>query len=231
MCLLRYVVVGLLLGFSNVAIACGIPDIGPDTFCGKYRPGPKTSFYTIQGQLATFEKFDGVKELIQTLPKDEAMRNQYNWGTTEPPVIRVVEERLNVDVASAYIVAIRQEDDRDYHVIISDQPTTSDQPTSAGALFMNVEFSGLPRDDVDNPEFKDARDEIEPIWQSPSDCVVDSSYKKVCPPVKVTVKGSIFFDGAHDALNPHCANCPGPSWAKPHTAWEIHPVFKIKNLQ
>ena len=222
---LRYMVVGLLLGFSNVAIACDMPDIGPEIFCGKYRAEPKTSFYKIQGQLATFEKFEDVKELIQTLPKDEAMRNKYNWETTSPPVIRVVEERLNVEVATAYIVAIAHEDDRDYHVIISDRPT------SAGASFMNVEVSGLPRNGVDNDDFARARDEIRPISQLPSDCDGDSSYKQVCPPVKVTVKGSVFFDGAHDAHDPNCANCPGPPWAKPRTAWEIHPVFDIQTLQ
>lgn len=218
---LRYVVVGLLLGFSNVAIACDMPDIGPETFCGKYRAGPKTSFYKIQGQLATFEKFEDVKELIQTLPKDEAMRDKYNWRTTPPPVIRVVEERLNVEVATAYVVAIKaHEDDRDYHVIISDQPT------SAGASFMNVEVSGLPRNGVDNDDFVRARDEIQSVLPSGSNG--GSSYIPVDPPVKVTVKGSVFFDSDHDA---GCGNCPGPSFAKPRTVWEIHPVFSIQTLQ
>src|SRR5437016_1381699 len=136
----------LLFGFANAAVACDRP-IGLEVFCGTYRAGPKTSFYKINGQLAEFEQFDDVKELIQTLPKDQAMRRKYDWGLQTAPKTRVVEERLNVEISTGYIVAVKPgEEDRDFHVIVSNKRNR------AGATFLNVEVSGLPPNQIDNDD-------------------------------------------------------------------------------
>src|SRR5260370_1236251 len=61
---LRIAAFCLLFGFASSAFACNRP-IGPEDFCGTYRAAPKTSFYKINGQLADFEMFANVKDLVQ----------------------------------------------------------------------------------------------------------------------------------------------------------------------
>jgi hypothetical protein len=206
---------------ADNALACDRTDIGPEVFCGIYRAGPKTSFYKVSGQLAQFQKFVDVKELLQSLPKDSSMRDRYNWGLHVAPTVRVTEERMNVEITTGYIVAVKPgEDDRDFHVIVSDSPNHS------GATFMNVEVSGLPQDGVDNDDFARARDEIRSVLPDGSDH--GTSYILLHEPVKVTVKGSVYFDGDHRA---GCKTCPGPASAKPRTVWEIHPVYSFEKIQ
>jgi hypothetical protein len=217
---LRIASVAIALAIANPAFACDRP-IGPEVFCGTYRAGPKTSFYKVNGQLAEFETFDDVKELVQGLPKDQAMRNKYDWGLKSGPKRRVIEERLNVEITTGYIVAVKPgEDDRDFHVIVSNSPNR------AGATFMNVEVSGLPVNEVDNDDFVRARDEIRSLL--PSGSGQGTRYIMLDPPAKVTIKGSVFFDGDHRA---GCPKCPGPAAAKPRTVWEIHPVYSIQTIQ
>ena len=84
-------------------------------------------------------------------------------------------------------------------------------------------MSGLPRNHVDQADFERVRAEIRTIVPA-----VDSEsggYIQVDPPASVVIQGSLFFDGEHGY---GCGNCPGPSWAKPMTVWEIHPVYSIK---
>jgi hypothetical protein len=207
----------LLFGFASSALACNKP-IGPDDFCGTYRAGPKTSFYKINGQLADFEAFANVKDLVQTLPKDQAMRTKYGWSLQAAPKARVTEERLNVEITEGYIVAVKPgEDDRDFHVIVSSSPNRS------GATFMNVEVSGLPLNGVDTDEFVRVRGEIQSLLPSGSN--QGSGYIMLNPAIKVSIKGSVYFDGDHQA---GCQRgCPGPARAKQQTVWEIHPVYSI----
>src|SRR5437763_17126578 len=91
----------LLIAFTSSAIACDRP-IGPEVFCGTYRAGPKTTFYKINRQIADFEIYANVKDLIQALPKDQSMRTRYDWGLKTAPKTRVVEERHNVEVTEGY---------------------------------------------------------------------------------------------------------------------------------
>ncbi len=50
-------------------------------------------------------------------------------------------------------------------------------------------------------------------------------YIKITDARRVRVRGSLYFDGDHEA---GCLQgCPGPSYAKPTSVWEIHPVYSI----
>jgi hypothetical protein len=212
------------LSYSSGAFACAssVPDLGSEIYCGKYRGGPKTSFYKVNGQIADFEQYDTITELLQTLPKDTQMRDgRYQWGLATAPTRRVTEERHNVEITTGYIVAVKpNEDDHDFHVIVSDRQS------GAGRRFMNVEVSGLPRNGANNDEFVRVREEIRSILPPGSD--QGTNYIILDKPVTVTIRGSVFFDGDHQA---GCGTCPGPAAAKPKTVWEIHPVYSIQRAQ
>lgn len=201
---------------SIPAIACNMQNIGPEDFCGKYRAGPKTSFFKTDGQVAPFEHYGDLKALLDTLPGDDEMFANGNWSPQRAPKSRLDVEKHNVEVV-AYIVAVKPgEDDRDFHVIVSEDPS------GRGQIFMNVEVSGLPRNHVDLADFQRARTEIRSIV--PQVAGGAPRYVRVSNPPKVVIQGSLYFDGDHRA---GCAHCPGPSYAKPSTVWEIHPVYNI----
>jgi hypothetical protein len=199
------------------AAACDKP-VGPEDFCGTYRAGPKTSFYKIHGQVVEFEPYDTVKELVQSLPNDQSMRDRYRWSLKAAPTARVAEERHNVEITNGYIVAVKPgEDDRDFHVIVSSSPNRK------GAIFVNVEVSGLPLNGVDKAQFEEARSQILALLPEGSD--QGTKYILLKTAIKVTIRGSVYFDGDHRA---GCQQgCPGPTSAKPQTVWEIHPVYSI----
>lgn len=212
---------GALSFAATPALACNIPNIGDEVFCGHYRAGPKTTFYkAADGTIAPFEQYDGLPALLSSLPSDDDMRNAADWGLAHAPNSRIEAERHNVEIP-VYIVAIKPgEDDRDLHVIVSDQPSGPDR------VFMNVEVSGLPRNGVDQIDFGRVRREIREVVPQ-----VDGhagNYIRVQRPPSVVIQGSLFFDGDHRA---GCGNCPGPSYAKPTTVWEIHPVYRITLTQ
>ena len=145
------------------------------------------------------------------------MRQLGGWRPSGPPS-RLVEEMQNVEVP-AYIVAVKPgEDDHDLHVIISNRTR------GARRHFMNVEVSGLPRDHVHEADFARVRAEIRALLPE-VDTGGGGSYIPINPPARVLIQGSLFFDGDHGA---GCGNCPGPSWAKPTTVWEVHPVYSIR---
>lgn len=205
--------------FSVATFACNKLDLGDEDFCGTYRLTPKTTFYKdASGQPAPFEQYTDVGALIEKLPTDDEMRSSHEWSLSNAPTERTEEEHHNVEV-TGWIVAIKShEDDRDYHVIVASTPDLDN------ATFMNVEVSGLPLDHADEQDFERARVEIQQVLNGATQHKT-GAYARLDPPVKVTVKGSIFFDGDHEA---GCENCPGPSFAKPSTVWEIHPVYSIK---
>ena len=130
------IVVGVALSVATRAQACSasVQDLGAEVYCGKYRGGPKTSFYkTPDGRLGTFYAFDDLGHLLDYLPTDDEMRARprTSWRPAGPAT-RLPEEQMNVQVP-AYIVAIKPgEDDHDLHVIISDAPQGRNRE------FMNV---------------------------------------------------------------------------------------------
>jgi hypothetical protein len=90
---------------------------------------------------------------------------------------------------------------------------------------MNIEVSGLPdTSDIDYPQLLAVR---ELFLNLLSTVTITSSFKFVNPPIKVDLRGSLFFDGQHGA---GCKACPGPQWAKPQSVWEVHPIYSITRI-
>jgi len=146
------------------------------------------------------------------------MRSRYQWSLQAAPKTRVVEERHNVEITDGYIVAVKpNESDRDFHVIVS-----SSAKKSAVTAFINVEVSGLPLSGVDKDQFVQVRYQIRSILPDGSD--QGTSYIILKQSIHVAIKGSVYFDGDHQA---GCQHCPGRGVAKPSTVWEIHPVYSI----
>lgn len=194
-----------------------------ESFTGHYREHSKTSIVRSVPSLhiSRVRKYGTLDSLFMFLPKDVEMRNKYpELKMGKPgPLNRVHDELFNVEVVG-WVHAAKYEGgshgDRDFHVILGND---SDLTV---ATFMNVEISGLPPESSKNYEpLRKARKDFLNIF---SDYNFTNSFKPVNPPRKVKIRGSIFFDGAH---NHSCGNCPGPSYAKPGTVWEIHPVYLI----
>lgn len=221
----RYSWIFAILVLANSSSSVGATqctkDIGPDDFCGSYRADPKTTYLKASdGTMVPFEHVGGVSDLLgRLLPSDDAMREKYDWGISSAPGDRVPEELRNVQL-DAYIVAVKPcEDDRDYHVIIKDE--NADE-------YMNVEVSGLPTNGVGLADFKRARGEIESVLTDANSSSTCGRYNKPDQPIHVRIEGSVYFDGDHRA---GCqSGCPGPSYAKPSTVWEIHPVYSVTEI-
>src|SRR5439155_8487705 len=95
-------------------------------FDGHDRGSAKTSIAD-----AAVEAFPDLRALLATLPMDDAMRSlgiSKEWESD-----RVAQEKRNVEV-SAYIYAVKFEDDHDYHVIVGTDPSDADP------VFFNVEI-------------------------------------------------------------------------------------------
>lgn len=177
-------------------------------FRGVHRKGPKTTI--APGQRETFDDLDA---LADSLPADDEMLN-HQPEITPTTMTRAVEENRNVRV-TAWIYAIKYEADQDWHVILGTDPADG-QPA-----FFNAEISGLPGNAANafNP-LKNVRQALADILdnQLPS----GSGYRKYKTPIPVVVDGSLFFDVDHEA------GVVGPSGMRPETAWEIHPVTRLR---
>ncbi len=122
---------------------------------------------------------------------------------------RVAIEKKNVSV-SAYLYAIKHQDDDDYHIILG----SSSLPRST-TKFLNVEISRLPNGAF-HARLATVRTKFENwLHQSSSTAAATRSHQKVL------VTGSIFFDTHHPAGE------IGAAEFHPQTAWEIHPVSDI----
>jgi hypothetical protein len=171
--------------------------------------------------------YTNLGDLIVSLPGDAAMRLRYpdlNLTTTGFPEKREPEELHNVRV-DCWIHAVKFEDgrgsgagDNDFHVILGNSPDT------AVASYMTAEISGLPASGKNRAPLKAARQKFLGILGSTPHA---GAFAMISPPKKVRVSGSLFFDGDHRA---GCNTCPGPSWAKPESVWEIHPVYAIEEI-
>lgn len=193
-----------------------------ESFQGSYREKPKTSIVRSKttNNISRVRKYDDLGELLIFLPKDLEMRKKYpdlkiNGGDPEK---RKTEELFNVEV-ECWVIAVKYEGgegDRDFHVIVGDDPDT------ALATYLNVEVSGLPQSNSKNYQpLREARKQFLELF---SDYNFTNRFKYINPPRKVKIKGSLLFDGQH---NHSCGSCPGPSYAKPGTVWEIHPIYSI----
>jgi hypothetical protein len=196
-----------------------------EEFGGVYRKQAKTSIVRSisTDKISRVKKFASLDKLLIYLPRDVVMRDKYSDLKIHAtgPEKRKNEELHNVEV-DCWVHAVKYEGgsgDRDFHIIVGSLPDTAD------AIYMNVEVSGLPDSDSHNYEpLRDARKQFLDLF---SDYNFTTSFTKINPPLKVEIKGSLFFDGDH---NHSCGTCPGPSYAKPGTVWEIHPVYSIVKL-
>jgi hypothetical protein len=176
-------------------------------FAGVYREGAKTSFVS-----GSPKPFATVSALRDFLPDDDDMRD--GDPVINKTAARVEVERLNVKV-TAWVYAAKFEDDNDFHVIIGTKP-----PGSAGTKYFNVEISGLPKkQNSATSKLRKARKQFLTMFSE--ELPTKSSFKEYVP-LPVIIEGSLYYDRAHGP------EVGGPSWAKPGTAWEIHPVTKIR---
>jgi hypothetical protein len=191
------------------------------TFTGLYRAGPKTSFIKDTGdKMRTPEAPVTIPELKASLLADPKVRAKYKGFTAErgEPSERFAEEMRNVTV-TGYIHAVKSEfkEDHDFHIMIGNSPNIGE------GQFLTVEVSGLPTDGVDHDAFLRVRCQL--LSLLPRTAKFMDRFAKIDPPIPVTVVGSLFFDGAHTI------GAVGPSYAKPSTVWEVHPVMDISKFE
>jgi len=180
-----------------------------DVFRGTDRRNAKTSIAD-----ADVEEFATIRLLRQTLPSDAEMKAL--GISKEPNSGRVDEETRNVEV-SAYLFAVKKEDDQDFHLIVGDQGCHSP------GCFLNVEVSGWPKSTQhpDRHALMAAREAFIDYFEG-DDPGTTSGYDVSSPPIAVKITGSLFFDVDHSA------GTVGPQGYRPNTAWEIHPVSDIE---
>jgi hypothetical protein len=213
-------------------------------FQGHWRRLVKTAIARSGGRALPTETFSDLSALLASLLPDDQMRIKYkdlkarSIKTKQQqqsgdfgPEQRKPEELRNVQV-TAWICAVKYEwgktGDNDFHVILSSTATAG-----AGAKFMTAEVSGLPvvtaatktkplpRIDTKSPDYPAllrARRQLVSLF--PNHRLTETFYKPPRP-IKVTVTGSLHFDGDHMAGT---KDAPGPAGMKPARVWEIHPV-------
>lgn len=176
-------------------------------FAGKDRAVPKTTIAD-----ADMEQFPSIAELLSSLPSDDAMLNHVP-EITRQTMERVPEENRNIHV-TAWIYAIKFENDADFHLIVGTEPGGDTQ-------YFNAEVSGLPT--RDKPAYKtllDVRESLAEILNNklPS----PGTYRKYSrDPIKVTLEGSLFYDVDH------APGEVGPAGMRPTTAFEAHPSTRL----
>ena len=112
----------------------------------------------------------------------------------------------------AWIVATKGESDNDYHVMLSN---------ADGSIIFNAEVSGIPDTGSkgNRKRLFDARASFEAFVEQ--DGRKTGKYTGWGDPVPVYVEGSLFYDTEHKP------GVVGPAFARPKSAWEIHPVSKV----
>ena len=190
-----------------------------EDFRGLYRARAKTEYAIVNGGFARVEEFADLEALKAFLrPQiDQIMRCRYphlseaNTDATQ----RVLEERHTVAVV-AYLHAVKHEHgphaDNDFHVMLGSSPTPGE------GIFITAEASALSPDGAHRVRMAKARSELLSII---GPCQCNGRFVQVSPPIRVRVVGSLLFDGAHGI------GSVGPSYAKPFSVWEIHPILSI----
>ena len=174
-----------------------------NVFKGKARAQAKTTLAH-----AKLEKFTLLPTLLDSLPSDNDMLSYQPRIDRDTP--RVKEETRNVSTC-AFVYGTKREDDNDYHVIIGD----------GNGRFMNVEISGLPQDGTkkNRKALAAPRDTFEAFIEAGGRTT--GNYTGWGDPVPIYIEGSLFYDTEHKP------GVVGPAWARPKSAWEIHPISKI----
>lgn len=181
-------------------------------FTGTIRGDVKTSYVN-----SPPDTFESIKKLRNWLPDDEFMHKSTEAKRNNSP--RTKEENHNVYLEDVWIFGVKREDDNDFHLIIG-----SSKSLDKEQLYFTAEVSGLP--DSTNEYFKtlsEARNTLISYFgdRSEKEFVFVASPKN--PPIHLDyICGSLFFDnhhyGGHSKIDVY----------KVCSAWEIHPVTKIK---
>lgn len=190
-------------------------------FHGHYRSGPKTTIVrdSHAHQILPAKTYSDLEILLSKLAPDEEMFNRHPLlkSSSHYPRLREVEEQINVEVVG-WIHAVKFEGgpkgDRDFHVLLGSTPDLNT------AEFMTIEVSGLPPSGPDRKTLKLARQNLLDLFPHQA---FNDRFARIKPAKKVRIRGSLFFDGDHLK-----GNRPGPTYAKPSTLWEIHPVYFIE---
>lgn len=185
-----------------------------DDFKGTSRKAAKLSIATAQ-----VEKFQDLRNLIQSLPEETTMINH------KPPIgkgataNRVKEEKRNIRVR-AFIYAASRENDNDYHLILGRDPEETPE------MYMTMELSGLPPSSSSSfKKLKAARDAFKKFYNDNlGGNLPGTSYQFPDPPIPVEIEGSLFFDITHAT-----GTRPGPKSLKSRmpVIWEVHPISKM----
>lgn len=181
-------------------------------FTGTIRGDVKTSFVNLAA-----DTFESIKKLRNWLPDDEFMHKSTEAKYNNSP--RTKEENHNVYLEDVWIFGVKREDDNDFHLIIgSSKSLEKEQP------LLTAEISGLP--DSASEYFAvlaEARNTLIDYFgdNSKKEMVFVASEKH--PPIHLDfICGSLFFDNHHYGGHSKISNY------KVFSAWEIHPVTKIK---
>lgn len=175
-------------------------------FRGTDRKGPKTTIAP-----GSMESFATIEALIDSLPADTEMLSR-NPPLERDTNTRVAEENRNVRV-TAWIYAIKYEADQDWHVILGTGPD------DATPTYFNAEVSGLPANNAKAyKKLKKVRQALAKFF----DFDLPASGYWAYEGVPVVVEGSLFYDVDHKP------GSVGPKATRPATAWEIHPITKLK---
>jgi len=179
-----------------------------DAFKGTQRKAAKLSIVD-----KPFKKFTDIKDLIASLPDEDAMVKHNPKIKKTATSNRVAEEQRNVKV-TAWIYAASREDDNDFHLIVGRKP-------GMAKMFITMEISGLP------PASAASRARLEKVRDTYMNFFTDlpgTGYDFYKPPIPVEIGGSLFFDMSHAT-----GGRPGPQDLRPHmpVVWEVHPVTQL----
>ncbi len=178
-----------------------------DLFLGTERKNAKSTFL-----IKTIKFYNTVNALKVTLAADSIMRNLNPAITTAINSPRVIQEKRNVNIKTAFIYAISRENDNDFHLIIGDT-----LPYNA-AKSLNVELAGIPNPaNTSKDTLTKVRTKVEAYFGEKC----SGAYSVFTPPIKISVSGSLFYDIGHPP------GLVGTGIYKPSSSWEIHPMSDI----
>ncbi|HND89418.1 MAG TPA: hypothetical protein PK971_13880 [Saprospiraceae bacterium] len=200
---------------------------------GFYRKEVKTrAVRQPDGQLAPATEYATVLDLLRSLPPDSVMHARYAdmrktrglWGwfsrqnreIKRKLAVRFPEEARNVSV-TGFLYAIKQMNDRDYHLVMLSAPDTI-QVFRA----MNVEISGLDKKNPDHQLLVQARHQALHALGKDAGLRDWTIYYPSMPRIRIT--GALFFDGKKERTHMK------PGYLRPVTAWEVHPIYSIELL-